>query len=89
VSPTERQVTLSVGSDDGTRAWLNGKEIANRLIYRSASPDTDRYPCTLAAGVNALLFKVNNDVGGHALVARFLDDSGRPVRDLGVRLSPP
>jgi hypothetical protein len=89
LSPDERQVTLSLGSDDGVRAWLNGKEIANRLIYRSVSPDTDRVRCTLQAGSNALLVKVNNDIGGHALVARFLDGADKPVTDLSVRLSAP
>ena len=89
LSPVDRQVTLSLGSDDGVRVWLNGKEIANRLIYRSVSPDTDRVACTLQAGTNALLVKVNNDIGGHALVARFLDGADKPITDLSVRLSAP
>jgi len=89
VSRDERPVTLSLGSDDGVRVWLNGKEIANRLIYRSVSPDTDRIACTLQPGANALLVKVNNDIGGHALVARFLDDADRPLTGLTVRLSAP
>lgn len=48
---------LSVGSVDGIRVWLNGRQVLARDARRSRTPDEDSVEVDLAAGANTLLIK--------------------------------
>src|SRR5262249_907404 len=62
-SPTARQVEVSLGSDDGFKLILNGKEVAAKEISRGVAPDQDKAKLDLAAGTNVLIFKIINTGG--------------------------
>ncbi len=59
---TDRELkgTIWLGSDDGIKVWLNGKELHVNKAQRSAALDQDRVPVTLKPGRHWLLLKVVN-----------------------------
>jgi len=61
-----REVTLGVGSDDGIKIWLNGKPVHAHEVGRSFAPNTDRVPVRLNAGINHIVVKIDNYLGGWA-----------------------
>ncbi len=63
VSPTDRDLPVSLSSDDGFVLFVNGKEIARREIERSAEPDSDRATLPLKAGQNIVILKIINTGG--------------------------
>ena len=79
---------LQLGSDDQAKVSLNGQ-----TIYQVRQPHTlwtlDTVgPVGLKRGINVLLFKVVNETGRWEGCARLVDDAGRPVQGLRVKLSP-
>lgn len=64
-SATERELTVSIGSDDGFAIFVNGQLVAERAVARGCAPDQDEVRLPLRAGRNALLFKIINS-GGEA-----------------------
>ncbi len=85
-SPTDRKVTLAVGSDDCHKVWLNGKLVAALETERGAAPDQNLYPIELKKGRNLLLVKTFQSVGDWKFCLRFLDEKKMPVTDLSVIL---
>ena len=89
-SPGEQACQLRVGSNDGFKAWLNGREVASvEGKIRQALKDHDRIPITLQAGWNRLLLKVANAHGLWGFYARLSDDEGRPLEGLEYSIHPP
>jgi hypothetical protein len=79
---------LQLGSDDQAKVNLNGRE-----IYRLRQPRTlwtldPVGPVGLKRGINVLLFKVVNESGQWEVCARLVDDAGRPIEGLRVKLTP-
>lgn len=72
-SPREQTLPLLVGSDDGVKVFLNGKEIYRLLKIRPAVPDQDTVAATLQKGWNTLLLKIENNLGGFGCYARIAD----------------
>jgi hypothetical protein len=72
-SPKDQTLPLLLGSDDGVKVFLNGKEIHRVLMIRIAEPDQDRVPLALEKGWNTLLLKIENNFGGYNFYARILD----------------
>ena len=62
-SPVARKVSISLGSDDGFRFWLNRKEIKKNKIARGAGPDQEKFDLSLVAGDNHVVFKIVNAGG--------------------------
>jgi hypothetical protein len=58
-----RSLALSFGSDDGIRAWFNGKEIVKNNIGRPVAADQEKATVDLKAGANHLLIKIHNQGG--------------------------
>jgi hypothetical protein len=79
---------LQLGSDDQVKVYLNGREIYQDHRFRKLSSLSTVGPVGLKQGVNVLLFKVVNDTGEWEGCARLLDDAGRPVEALRVKLTP-
>jgi peptide/nickel transport system substrate-binding protein len=88
-SPSDRQVQLRVGSDDGVMVWLNGVRVLDSQVNRGAAPDQDIVSVVLDGGWNRLLVKVGQWYGGWGFYLRFTDDAGRPITDLTISLEPP
>jgi hypothetical protein len=79
---------LQVRSDDESKVYLNGRQIYQSRQTRDLTwRDTVR-PVRLKRGVNVLLFKVVNESGQWEGLARLVDDAGRPVQGLRVKLTP-
>lgn len=70
-SPSERDVRLEIGSDDGVKVWLNGVVIHTNNVLRGCGRGDDAVDCTLNEGWNELLVKVTNNHGGFGACARF------------------
>ncbi|MEN6335050.1 MAG: HEAT repeat domain-containing protein [Phycisphaerales bacterium] len=60
-SASNKPVTLEIFSDDGVKAWLNGKVIHSNNIARPIMPEPDRVTATLNQGVNTLMLKVTQN----------------------------
>lgn len=65
-----------VGSDDGVRMWVNGKEVLYHHVHRGPSPDQDYADLELNKGWNAILLAVDQGGGSWGLFLRVSDPSG-------------
>jgi hypothetical protein len=72
-SPDDRKVTLYIGTDDGAKVFLNGKEVYRFLDVRIAEPDQAAVELDMKKGWNELMLKIENNLGGYAFYARLLD----------------
>ncbi|SVD18891.1 uncharacterized protein METZ01_LOCUS371745, partial [marine metagenome] len=54
---------LSLGSDDGIKVFLNGKQILAKNIGRGAAADQEKITLNLRKGDNFLLLKIHNQAG--------------------------
>jgi hypothetical protein len=82
-SPDMLRADLRVGSDDGVKIWLNGKEIWSNPAARPMQQDNDVInDVKLKSGWNLLLLKVGQAGGQWQVMVRFTDPKGRPIEDL-------
>ena len=58
-----RDLPISLGSDDGIKVFLNGKQILANNIGRGAEPDQEKITLNLKKGENFLLLKIHNGSG--------------------------
>jgi hypothetical protein len=58
---------IRLGSDDGIRVFLNKEEIYRNIIGRSLKPDSDWIQLPLKAGLNEIIYQVNQRDGGWGL----------------------
>jgi WD40 repeat protein/serine/threonine protein kinase len=79
---------LKVGSDNGSKVYLNGRQLFQTEISAFVPDQHVTTGVQLQAGVNVLVFKVVS--GGRWLGSvRFMDAEGQPVKGLKVTLTPP
>lgn len=78
-SDKNRDVKLLVGSDDGIKIWINGKQVFSHLIKRGLTPAEETVDAKLKKGWNSILLKVENDVGGWAFSFDIKDKDGNPI----------
>jgi len=95
----QRGLRMLVGSGDGSKVYLNGKQVYKFPTYRSFVADEDTIPdITLNAGLNVLVFKVAKEVGvlsgwggppsDWKGSIRFTSAQGNPVKGIKVTLTP-
>ncbi len=70
------KVNLLLGSDDGVKAWVNGKLVHRNAIYRGVTVDEDVVEVEMNAGENRLLLKILQGNGGWGFVARVSEGIG-------------
>jgi hypothetical protein len=87
VAEEPMNVTLSLGTNDQGRVWLNGKEVLKHIDARTLDRDADRIPVSLLKGQNVLVMKVINEVNDWGACARFLRGEA-VVTNLKVTLTP-
>jgi hypothetical protein len=63
-------MTLSFGSDDAIKVWLNGAPVLANKLIRVVAPDQEKATVDLRAGKNDLLVKVVNGGGAYAFYFR-------------------
>lgn len=81
----KKDVTLKIGSDDGYKIWLNGKEIGKGTDDRALDKDQNSIEkLTLKKGANVLVFKVANGIADWTGAARFVDSKDKPVVGLSA-----
>ena len=74
---------IGMGSDDGVKVWLNGKEVHRNYIDRAVTIDDDIFEISLNKGSNQLLIKIINTRWAYGFSFRPL--SGASVSDLLLR----
>ncbi len=84
VSPAAVDATLLLGSDDGVKAWLNGKVVHSNNARRKHVSDQDKAPIHLISGTNDLLLKISQENQGWMASARIVGADGGPVPGLRV-----
>ncbi len=62
-SASEQSATLLIGSDDGSRVWVNGKQVSSFKGSRSLGPAQDKATVQLKPGRNTVIIKVENANG--------------------------
>ena len=75
ISPRDQTVTLTLGSNDGAKIWVNHTSIYSRHLGRPAMPDQDILEAKFKKGVNRILAKVENWGGNWGMYMRLLDSS--------------
>jgi hypothetical protein len=81
-------VTMTLGSNDQGRLYLNGTDIYAFTEARTLELDADKGRVTLNKGVNVVVFKIINEQGNWQGAMRFLDKSGSPLKNFKIKLSP-
>ena len=80
---------LKVGSDDEAKIYLNGKPVYTWDTPRNWASDQDVVAgVELRAGLNVLVLKVVNGVGGWQASVRFTDAAGQPPKGIKVQRVP-
>lgn len=87
-SPREmKNVRLAVGSNSASMWWLNGDDVADLFDdRRMVMDDVVSKRLTLKKGRNVLRGAVINGPGLSNFCVRFIDDEGKPVKDLTLSL---
>ena len=91
-SPTDRTITVSLGSDDGLDVLLNGERVHASDTPRGAAPDQDEVELALQAGANELLLlRIDNYVRASGFYYRLKDESfaGAPPAISGILSTAP
>lgn len=87
-SPREiRDVRMAVGSNSASRWWLNG-EVTTELFddRRMVMDDVLSDRVTLKKGRNVIRGAIINGPGLSDFCLRFVDENGRPIRDLTIEV---
>ncbi|MBL7222510.1 MAG: HEAT repeat domain-containing protein [Candidatus Brocadiae bacterium] len=85
-SPTAQPARLEVGSDDGNKAWVNGKLVMGHNVGGACTPGQYKANVALRKGWNALLLKITQATGPWQFCARLAKPDGSRLD--GLRLSP-
>lgn len=78
------RISLSLGSDDAIRVFLDGKEILAKRVTRGVAPDQEKVDVEIPRGTHAIVVKIVNQAGpggfyGRLEVDRAAPDLYRPV----------
>ena len=78
-SPSNQQVYLKIRSNDGVKAWYNGKKIHDHHVGRPIEAEEDVLKINLKKGENPLLIKVDQGGGDWGLLAKLTDNNNNAV----------
>jgi len=87
-SPSARKLEASVGSDDGLRVFVDGREVFGKEVDRGLAADQDKFAFDLPAGESTLLLKVVNTGGQAGFYWRSLPGQDELPGDLLLALLP-
>ena len=86
-SDRAQTAALEIFSDDGVKAWLNGRLVHANNVARPLPPEPDRLRVTLAEGTNRLMLKVTqNNMPWGAVVRVRKAKTPEPTLGKGWRL---
>lgn len=72
-------VVVRAGSDDGIKVWVNGEAAHENNADRGNTFDQDQAPAHLKAGVNAILVRCTQHLGGWNFHVRLTTPDGAPL----------
>jgi len=84
-SPKAQEAVVEMGSDDGIKAWLNGKVVHANNVNRGSVIGQDTAKASLKEGWNVLLLKITNGGGGWSCNARVCGADGSKVEGMKVK----
>jgi putative heme-binding domain-containing protein len=64
-APADGEATISLGTDDGAKLWVNGEKVYETRAHDAATPDKAKVTVKLKKGVNTLLMKIVNGNNPH------------------------
>ena len=73
VADRQEPARLEIYTDDGVKAWLNGKLIHENNVSRGIPEQPDTVNVTLKQGVNHLMLKVTEDIWGSRAIVRLVE----------------
>jgi Carbohydrate binding domain/Glycosyl hydrolase family 10 len=85
-APAEIAAQLRIGSDDGCKVWLNNAMVWRKKTWRATIEDNDIVNVKLKKGINVLLVKIIQDVGGWSFSLRITDRKGSPLKNIKIWL---
>ena len=88
-SPEARKARLEIGSDDGVKAWLNGKVVHENNTGRGVTPGQDKAQVSLQKGWNTLMLKITQGGGGWGACARIRGPQGGEIEGLRISAQKP
>jgi len=88
-SPDDREMNVSLGSDDGFRLFVNGVEVAKAQVNRGVAPDQSAATVPLRAGPNHLVLKIVNTGGPSGYYFRVVRDDETLSPGLVAAIMPP
>lgn len=77
-----RNAVVLLGSDDGAKLWIGGKQAFALDAIRGAEPDQDKIPVRLPQGTTPVLLKVTNHRGAWGFYFRVADENGKAFKGL-------
>lgn len=83
-APKKQEAKLELGSDDGVKAWLNGKVIHSKNALRSMKAGEDKLKIALDKGWNMLMLKVTNNGGHWSAAARLRHPDGGEIESIRI-----
>lgn len=83
-SASEQEVQLEMGSDDGIKAWLNGKLVYDQWSESGAAPRQKLVKVKLAKEWNDLMVKVVDQQGGWVGACRIRKPDGTALEGLKI-----
>jgi hypothetical protein len=86
-SDKDQPARLEMGSDDGVKAWLNGKVIHANNVPRAVTVNSDKVNITLKQGWNTLMLKITQNNQGWEFCARIVTPDGGKVDGLKCDLA--
>ena len=86
-SDAGRDAVLELGSDDGVKAWLNGKIVLAHNVPRAVAPAEEKVKVALLPGWNQMMLKITQHNQGWGACARFTNTDGSPLK--GLRFAAP
>lgn len=87
-APSARDGTVSLGSDDGFRLFVDGERRAGREVDRAVAADQDEATVPLAAGRHLLVLQVVNTNGAGGCFLRYAERVDELGGDLPLLLLP-
>jgi hypothetical protein len=89
-SPEEQKdLTISIGSNDQAKVYVNGKEVVKFTETRTIEKDsTEAKDVALNKGVNTIVFKIANQKNNWQGALRFKNKAGAGIKNLTVKLVP-
>ncbi len=87
-APEATDATLALGTDDGVRVWLNGKQVHRFDGGRAYTSKEDRVPVKLRKGSNTLLLKISQGGGDSGFCVHVEDADGNPLTAVRAELKP-